>query len=213
MWKGIAALVLALAFAAPGHAQLSLEKFQAGVHYFPIEPALPLGQTSDKVEVVEVFSYACPACATFDPAVQSWKKRMPAGAKFSLLPAAWNPHWEMVARAYYAAEALGVQEATHDAFFKAMHIERKRLDTLETIAEWYGAHGVSAADFMAAMKSFAVDTRVNRSRQLVPRWGIDATPSVVVAGKYRVTGQAAGSYEQVFEIVDFLVAKESGAPK
>ncbi len=212
MKKGIAALVLGLAFAGPGFAQFSLEPYQSGVHYFPIEPALPLGQTSDTVEVVEVFSYACPACATIEPSVKAWRKRMPANAKFALLPAAWNPHWEMVARAYYAAEALGIAEATHDPFFKALHIERKRLDTLEAIAEWYAGHGVSAQDFLAAMRSFAVETKVSRSRQLVPRWRIEATPTIVVAGKYRVTGESAGSYEQLFQVVDFLVAKESGAP-
>ena len=45
--------------------------------------------------------------------------------------------------------------------------------------------------------------------QLVPQWQIDGTPTVVVAGKYRVTGASAGGYDKVFDVVDFLVAKES----
>ena len=43
--------------------------------------------------------------------------------------------------------------------------------------------------------------------------GVDATPTVVVAGKYRITGEMAGSNAAVFEVVDHLVAKELAAQK
>lgn len=43
--------------------------------------------------------------------------------------------------------------------------------------------------------------------------GIDGTPSIVVNGKYRVTGASAGGYPQLIELVDWLVKKEHGAAK
>ena len=46
---------------------------------------------------------------------------------------------------------------------------------------------------------------------MVPKYGVDGTPSVVVAGKYRVTGQSAGGYDKVFDVVNFLVAREAAA--
>lgn len=202
------ALILAV-FAAP--AALAQALFQEGVHYFRIAPAQPTS-TGTKVEVVEVFSYACPACALFQPALNGWKKRMPATAQFVRTPAAWNPTWETLARAYYAAEALGVLEQAHDKMFQALHVERAALGSAEQIAAWYEkTTGVKAADFLATMRSFAIETRIKRSKQTVPRYGVDSTPTMVVAGKYRITGQSAGGYDQLFAIIDYLVATEARA--
>ncbi|HET6602993.1 MAG TPA: thiol:disulfide interchange protein DsbA/DsbL [Xanthomonadaceae bacterium] len=204
------ALVAGLAASAPVHGQALVEKYQAGVHYFPVEPAQPTS-SGDKVEVLEVFSYACVVCARIEPLVDSWKRTLPAGAHFGYLPAAWSPPWEAAARAYYAAEALGVRERAHLPLYQAMHAERRPLDTIEALAQWYAGYGVSSQDFLAAARSFAVDARIRRSQQLLPRYGVDGTPAFIVAGKYRVTGTSAGSYEQLFEVIDFLVAKEAGS--
>jgi thiol:disulfide interchange protein DsbA len=211
MFKRLAFVLLAgLAVSGVARGQALIEKYQPGVHYFPIEPAQPT-TSGDKVEVVEVFSYACIHCAHFEPMVEAWKKKMPARAAFVYLPAAWNQPWEAVARAYYAAESLGVLAQTHMPLFNAIHVEHKPLGTLEDLATWYEGHGVKPADFLAAARSFAVDAKIKRSQQLVPRYGVDGTPTVIVAGKYRVTGQSAGAYEKVFEVVDFLVGKEAAA--
>ena len=43
--------------------------YEAGKQYFLVEPPQPT-TTGDKVEVVEVFSYACPACNAFVPFVE-----------------------------------------------------------------------------------------------------------------------------------------------
>ena len=207
MKRFLAAALLALA--APAVlAQSMVERFQEGQHYFRIEPAQPTA--TDKVEVTEVFSYACIHCANFQTTVASWKKSKPAEANFVQLPAAWNPGWEMLARAYYAAEALGVLDKTHDALFKAIHVERRPFGSMQDLADWYAATaGIKAEDFLAAASSSAVNIKVNRSKQMVPRYGVDGTPSVVVAGKYRITGGSAGGWPEVMQVVDFLVAREA----
>ena len=55
--------------------------------------------------------------------------------------------------------------------------------------------------------------KINRAKQIIPRYGVDGTPSVIVAGKYRVTGGSAGGMEKVFDVVNFLIAKEIAAKK
>ena len=206
----LVALILALAATPVAFAQ-GVQPFQEGKHYFRIEPAQPTS-TGSKVEVTEVFSYACPACALLQPQVEAWHKRKPANAQLVRTPAAWNPNWELVARDYYAAEAMGILDKTHAALFQALHVERKPLTTLEQLAGWYEQNaGVKAADVLATMRSFAIETKIRRSKQIVPRYGVDSTPTLIVAGKYRITGQSAGGYDALFAIIDFLVARESAA--
>ena len=210
MYKYAFALLAALA-APAALAQGLLEKYQAGTHYYPIQPAQAVSAPKGKVEVLEVFSYACIHCAHFQAKVDAWKKTMPANASFALMPAAWNPTWEMVARAYYASEALGILDKTHDAFFNAIFIDKVPFASLQDVASWYTKFGVTEQAFLDTANSFTTNTKIQRSKQMVPRYGVDGTPSIVVAGKYRVTGESAGGYDNVFDVVNFLVAKEAAA--
>jgi thiol:disulfide interchange protein DsbA len=207
----LAAVLALLATAAAASAQPNLVKrYREGVHYTVIEPAQPTSAPDGKVEVLEAFSYACPACAMFQPAVNAWLAKKPAKAHYVALPVAWSPPWEMVARAYYAAEAMGIKEQTHDAFFKALHVERIPMASLEDVAKWYAKTAkVSEADFLATMRSTGVTAKIARSKQMVPRLGISATPTIVVGGRYRINNQAVGSTEEIFQVVDFLVAREA----
>lgn len=192
-------------------AQVSIERFQAGTHYFPVEPAQPTA-SGDKVEVIEVFSFACIHCAHFEPEVAKWKKKMPANVAFSYLPAVFNAQWETFARAYYAGEVLGIAEKAHQDVFDGVHV-RRDVRNLEDVAKIYAKHGKTEQQFFDATKSFAVEMKLNRAKQMVPRYQVDGTPTVIVAGKYRITGTSAGGQDKVFDVVDFLVAKEAAAKK
>ena len=85
--------------------------------------------------------------------------------------------------------------------------------TLEDIAQWYTQFGVTKDAFLSAAKSFAVNTKINRSKAMVPRWGVAGTPTVIVNGKYRFDVSSAGGHQNIAELIDFLVAKERAAKK
>ena len=88
-----------------------------------------------KIEVAEVFSYRCIHCAEFQPKVNAWKKSMPADVRFEYVPAVFGGTWDTFARAYFAAQVIGVQPRTHDAVFKAVFVDNAAGDgTLEDIA-------------------------------------------------------------------------------
>ena len=195
--------------AGAASAQTVIEPFQAGTHYFPINPPQVV-PADGKVEVIEAFSFACGACAAFEPQVQKWLKTKPDYVRFDLLPAQFNPTWEMFARGYYASVALGLDRKAGPAVFDAVHVKHS-VRTLEELAKVYAKFGRSEAEFLAAAKSFTVETKLKRAKTIFPRYQIDGTPNVIVAGKYRVTGKSAGGQGRVFEVVDFLVAKERAA--
>jgi thiol:disulfide interchange protein DsbA len=50
---------------------------------------------------------------------------------------------------------------------------------------------------------------MRRDDALVIAYHIDGTPSLIVNGKYRITGQSAGGMPQMIEVAKWLVAKES----
>ncbi len=161
--------------------------------------------------MIEVFSFACIHCAHLEPHTQRWKKTMPANVAFSYMPAVFGrADWEVFARAYYAGEALGLAAKAQQDVFDGIWV-RKNVKTLEDAAKVYAKYGKTEKDVVAAAKSFAVQAKLNRGKQMIPRYQVDGTPPLVVAGKYRITGASAGGLERMFDVVNFLVAKETAA--
>jgi len=180
----------------------------AGKDYVVLTPPQPTWGTGG-VEVVEVFSYACIHCAEIQPLINSWKKTLPAGVKFRYVPAAFGGAWDNAARAFFAAEALGVQERTQDAVFKATFIDKTlKGASLEAYADLFATLGVNRAKFLEIMNSTTVSAKVNRARQFAQRTGVNSTPTFIVNGKYRVTGK---SHENTLQIADYLIARELAA--
>ena len=208
MLRGLLAFGLAF-FGAESSGQSSVGPYQEGTHYFLISPAQPT-ITGDQIEVVEAFSFACGACARFDPYVQAWKEKMPADVRLVLMPAQFNESWTMFARAYYAGVALGLDQQAHQAVFDAVHLQRS-VRTLEDVAAVYARFGRSAAEFIAVANSFAVNAKLAHAKTTLPRYQITGTPNLIVAGKYRITDKSAGGHDKMFAVVDFLIAQERAA--
>lgn len=182
----------------------------AGTDYVVIENGQPFNQVAGSIEVAEVFAYSCGHCAAFEPLVKAWKARLPADVNFVAVPAVFDER-DQFPRAFYASQAMGTLEQTHDATFAAIHLERRLrpIDGADAIAAFYAGLGVDAARFTSTMQSFAVNANLGRARQFAVRSGVQATPTMVVGGKYRVTGGT--SLEDVLRITDHLVAMERAA--
>jgi thiol:disulfide interchange protein DsbA len=164
---------------------------------------------SGKIEVAEVFSYACIHCSEFQPLVDNWLKSLPKEARYEYVPALFQPVWENFARGYFAARILGVQARTHDAMFKAVHVDHAfRTGSKEEIADWYASHGANRSKFLDTMNGAAVDALVARAKDFALRTGIQYTPTLIVAGKYRINVNAGRGFEGMLATADFLIARE-----
>lgn len=206
----LAALLLALAACCGSTVQAQgLVPYQEGLHYAKIDQASAV--PADKVEVVEMFSYLCTHCYTFDPYMTRWAEKAPDYVEFRRLPVVFGrSSWEIYARGYVTAEIMGLDDRAHEAMMERLWKEKKILRSIEEIADFYTQFGVDKAKFLSTAKSFAVDGRIRKDQQLVRDYGITGTPSVVVNGKYRIVGNAAiPSFDAMLDVVDYLVEIEA----
>ena len=132
--------------------------------------------------------------------------------RIEAVAAAFGGYWEPYAKAFYAAQAMGVAERSHDAMFRAVHVDRslpvQPLPTDEQLGQFYAQFGVDPKQFASTMSSFAVKAKMNQAGQFLQRSGVDSTPVLIVDGKYRVTGR---SHEENLRIAEHLVAMERAA--
>ncbi len=179
-----------------------------GADYEPLaEPQPTIGQGG--IEVAEVFSYMCIHCANLQPVLNTWKSDLPADVRFEYVPGVFGGVSDNFARAYYAAEVMGLVDKTHDDLFKAVLIERSFTNASpEEIADWYATHGADREAFLSTMQSFAITAKLNRAKQFALRGGVDATPMIIVNGKYRAMVTRDRGMEGLLDTVDWLVAHE-----
>lgn len=184
--------------------------YQEGLHYFLIEGAPVQTSASEEIEVAEAFSYLCSHCSTFEPYVNAWKNRKPDGVAFRRVPVVFGREsWELYARGYVTAEMLNIGEEAHSAMMDRLWKEKKVMRSMEELADFYTQFGADREKFLAAAKSFAVDSKLKRDQLKVQAWGITGTPSLVVNGKYRIAGSAAvPSFDVMLDVVNFLIGQE-----
>src|SRR5512138_364198 len=182
---------------------------EQGVHYKLLQPAQPTNVAPGKVEVVEVFWYACGHCYLLEPKLEAWdRKGRPANAELVRLPATWNNMLKTHARLYYTMELLGRKDLNPE-IWREINVKRNRLDTPAAIEEFFTSRGVSKADFQKAFAGFAVDSKIMKAEDLNRRYRITSTPTVIVAGKYVTDAGMAGGEDKLFEVINALVARES----
>jgi thiol:disulfide interchange protein DsbA len=194
-----------------------------GTDFVTIPNGQPFDTAPGKIEIVEFFGYVCPFCAAVEPTVAAMRAKLPADVHFVTVPAAFGGPWDNYAKAFYAAEAMGLLEKTHEAMFRAIHVDQslkgeRGMDTPEEIAAFYKNYGADSGQFLSSMQSFAVAAKINRARQYMTAAFANGdqmgTPAFVIDGKYRVKGK---TIDDMFRIINQLVVAErkklaAGAP-
>lgn len=206
-----AALVFfSLAIAGVTQAAAMWEK---GRHYkelpFPVAT-----QNPNKIEVVEVFWYGCPHCDEFArDHLPEWEENLPEDVNFVLLPATFS-NWKTHAKAYFAAEALGVVDKLHRPLFNAIVPNPKKVNSIESFKEIFVKHGVSAEDYDAVFKASGfrkiskVDEAMKKAEDKIKAYRLTGVPGLIVNGKYSISVSDAGSFGNMLKIANFLISQE-----
>jgi thiol:disulfide interchange protein DsbA len=192
------------------HSALAVELVE-GVTYKTLKPAVPTNVAPGKVEVVEVFWYACGHCYLLEPKLEAWEKKgKPANVELIRMPAVWNEVLKTHARLFYTIEILGRPELNNEAF-REINVRGNRLDTPDKIEAFFTSRGVAKADFQKAFSGFAVESKLARAIDLNKRYRITSTPTVVVNGKYVTDASMAGGEDKLFQVINALAAREKPA--
>lgn len=181
--------------------------------YVLIEPDAATA-SGRRVEVIEFFSYGCPHCAALEPLVHAWERQIdPSKVDFKRQHATYSPLMAWLARGFYVTEVLGVTKDVHDAVFRQIHekgfpLERR---TIEDLALLYERTGVDSDEFLQVAQASKVDVLLQDADRRQRLYKVDRTPTLVVAGKYRVTAESAGGADRIFAVVDSLIQRELAA--
>jgi thiol:disulfide interchange protein DsbA len=202
----IIALILGL-LALPALAQ---SVFIEGEHYRPLQTAQATG--TDKVQVLEFFSYGCSHCFEFEETLEPWVQALPDHVEFERSPAGLGRRFfQLMAVSFHVADFLGVQAEMHPVLFDEIHNKKNNaLGSMGGLSAVFNqGAGVDSTRFAEAMNSQVVMEafKVTEARQA--NYELHGVPMLVVNGKFAITrNQQVNSYEMMLEVANYLIEKE-----
>lgn len=185
---------------------------QLGKDYKLLNPPQPTASGS-KIEVLEFFFYGCSHCFKLHPLMVAWEKKMPKDVELTYVPAIFNASWEPMARAFYALDALGQLKQLHDPLFNAWNTNIEDLTDEAKITAFVTKRGVDGKKFGEAYNSFSMQSKIVRAKQMGQAYGIRGTPTLIVDGKYLVTGLHPPETMEVLNALIDKARKERGGKK
>ena len=196
-----------LPLAGTAHAQAA--PFKAGTDFVALPRPVPVDAPAGKVEVIEFFSYNCPHCASFEPQLEGWAKKLPGDVVFTHVPVPFvGNDVEAKQKLYYTLEGLGKVDEYQGKLFKAIHTERQPIFGDAAILAWADKEpGLDGKKFADMYKSFTVAGKVKRATQLQNSYQVSGVPAFGVAGRWYVDGELARSMDRALQIVDFLIGE------
>ena len=182
--------------------------YKEGVHYkllsLPVQPTDP-----DKIEVMELFSYACIHCYRFEPYMQIWLERKPDDVSLLRTPVVFGRRdWYRFAQTYYTIEELGLLNKANEAFFDAIHNKNLDLSTPDLIAQFFTQFKITKETFLQSYNSFSVNSKLAQARTRIITYEVTVVPTIVVAGKYQIQNNKFRKPSEMMKLVDFLIRQE-----
>jgi thiol:disulfide interchange protein DsbA len=197
----------------PSQHQLPDGRWKAGVNYDPVVPSQPTSVPAGKVEVLEVFWYACPHCYALEPFLKAWRKTKPDYVEFVRVPVMWGPLHRAHAQLYYTLKQLGRNDLD-DKAFETLHQQQNPLagntpdETFARQLQFAKDNGLDAEAFRKAYNSFAVNADLQRAEDITQRYHVEGVPLIVINGKYMTDVGKAASHENLIAEINDLAAAE-----
>lgn len=198
----------ASALAMSGQSALAQgRKPEEGTDFLSIGKPAPVEAPAGKVEVVEFFWYSCPHCNAFEPKLETWIKAAPKDVYIRRVPVAFRDDFVPQQRLFYVLEAMNKLDDMHRKVFYAIHNERQKIDTQDTIAAWVEKQGVDKTKFLELYNSFSIQTKARRASQLQEAFKVQGVPALGIAGRFYTDGSQAGNMDKALAVADYLIAE------
>ncbi len=153
-----------------------------------------IGPADALVTIVEFSDFQCPFCKRLAPVNHQIVKDNPdVRVVFRQMPLPNHPQARGAAKASLAAHRQGKFWEMHDRIFRGVGL------TEPTFVKWAGELGLDVETFKQALSDPALDEIIDEDVALARQFGVMATPTAFVNGRYVRGAQTARSLQVVVD--------------
>ena len=202
-------LLLSLTLLIPLQA-CSQEKWREGTHYKVIAE-----QVTEKKEVLEFFSFWCPACFNFEPMAKNIKNELPDDVEFKKVHVNFMGFTSAAiqndaTKAMMVASELKKSVQLNQAIFRYIHTSRSSITGVRDLKNIFVVNGVKPEEFDKMMSSFGVNSQLKMNNKLIENYRkhVNGVPNLIVNGKYQATFTRDMTADEMVDLIVFLSKKK-----
>ena len=176
----------------------------AGQTYAPLN--IPAPAASGKIEVLEFFSYGCPHCHDFSEPFDRWSRKQAKDVVVRRVPVTFGrPQWVVLGRLFYTVQFMKLP-ALDAAAFAAIHQQGRMLYDDQAVLQWAASQpGVDANKFKDVYFSQDVTNAMKKADAMAMSYQIDAVPSIIVGGRYKMLQQRGMSFTDLLANTEAVI--------
>lgn len=175
----------------------------AGQTYVPLN--VPAPAAGGKMEVLEFFSYGCPHCHDFAEPFERWSKKQKDVVVRRVPVTFGRPQWVVLGRLFYTIQLMKLPQLDAAAF-TAIHQQGRMLYEDQAVLQWAASQpGVDANKFKEVYFSQEVTNAMKKADAMAASFQIDAVPTIVVGGRYKMLQQRGMSFTDLLANTDAVI--------
>ena len=187
---------------------LAAARIQEGEDYTILSKAIPSNHPK-QVEIIEAFSYTCPACRVMEPILKDYlTHRKNKNIVFRPVQVFWQPNFLTLIKLNIAIDKNHVGIPADKMIFDAIFDQHINLSNSETTIDWLNKQ--TAFNGKKVAETFNDPETAKEAQQMAAMtsmYSFNATPTLIVGGKYRVRIDHIHNSENLNRILDGLVEK------
>ena len=142
----------------------------------------------NKIEVVEIFAYNCFHCQHFEPLVEDFAKKLdPNKVVLRKIHVYWGPIFMNLVRLNIAVQESHLGNQADPLIFDAIIRQHLQLNNEKTLLNWLNKQTTFDGKKVATIfNKPTIKKQAEKEAQLSSVFGIDATPTFIVDGRYQL---------------------------
>lgn len=154
-------------------------------------PGKDFGFDGKTVEVVEFLSFYCGHCYEFEKSIPVIRGNFPKKVNWKIVPIHWGPGSPKPAEAYFLAVDAGKGAEMKKALFRAYFVEKRDIGSVEVLDSIAAGIGMGF-DFSMKLRAGAKAKEAEAALEMARAYGIEETPTLVIAGNISASPHATG---------------------
>ncbi len=181
-------------------------KWIEGTHYNVIADSV-----SEQKQVVEYFSFWCPACYRFEAIANQIKSTLADDVTFkkvhvNFMGFTTSDVQEQATKAMLIGRQMDMEELMNAAIFGHIHNQKQQIKGINDLRELFISYDISGADFDKAWATDELTTAFEKNNSEITQFKehLNSVPNIVINGKYQAKFAREMTLQDIVELVNWL---------
>lgn len=168
-------------------------------------------QATEQQQVVEFFSFWCPACYRFESVVTRIKSQLSDGIAFQKVHVNFmgftsKEIQEQVTKAMLVGRALGQEELMNAAIFGHIHEQKQKIEGINDLEQLFVSYDIAKTDFNNILNSDNLNSAFASNNAEIAKFKshLNGVPNIIVNGKYQAIFTRDMTIQDIVELINWL---------